>query len=139
MSVFCLDASVFLDSVLPTANYGRFAAAQPAVSSELLRLEANRTIDRMRVRGELAPDAAAVALAAIQVMLRSVELIPIDSSVLQRAAMAPPVPLGSLDSIYLATALLWAESTGQTVTLLTRDKALDLAARACGLQVRSTP
>lgn len=46
-----------------------------------------------------------------------------------------PVPLGTLDAVHLATALLWQETRGDELVLATHERALALAARASGLHV----
>jgi len=48
-----------------------------------------------------------------------------------------PVPIGTLDAIHLATALLWRERAG-TLEMATHDAALGAAARAFGFHVRGT-
>ena len=46
-----------------------------------------------------------------------------------------PTELGTLDAIHLATALLWTETTGESLAMATHDAALAIAARAHGLAV----
>jgi hypothetical protein len=46
-----------------------------------------------------------------------------------------PTELGSLDSIHLASALLWKEMTGADLVMATHDTALGLGAHAHGLTV----
>ena len=47
-----------------------------------------------------------------------------------------PMPLGTLDAIHLATALLWRDRTGPLPQLLTHDAALGAVARGFGFDVR---
>jgi len=54
---------------------------------------------------------------------------------LRRAAQPMPIPLGTLDAVHLATALLWQETRDEDLVLATHDRALALAARASGLHV----
>ena len=45
------------------------------------------------------------------------------------------VPLGTLDAMHLATALVWQDRTGQKAALATHDRSLGLAARSFGMTV----
>jgi hypothetical protein len=63
------------------------------------------------------------------------DLIPISSGILQRAAEPFPTLLKTLDAIHLATALNWAGQTQEPVTILTHDRPLSIAASACGFSV----
>ena len=47
-----------------------------------------------------------------------------------------PMPLGTLDAVHLATALIWRDGMGPLPTMATRDTALGLAARAFGFDAR---
>lgn len=54
--------------------------------------------------------------------------------VLRRASQPMAVPLGTLDAIHLATALLWRETRGLDLVVTTHDRALATAARSHGLR-----
>ena len=58
--------------------------------------------------------------------------------VLGRAGEPLPTPLGTLDAIHLATALVWRDRTGDPLVIATHDVALGLAARAFGFDVLGT-
>ena len=47
-----------------------------------------------------------------------------------------PMPIGSLDAIHLATALIWRDRMGPLPEVATHDTALGAAARAFGFEVR---
>jgi hypothetical protein len=49
-----------------------------------------------------------------------------------------PTPLGTLDALHLATALIWRDRMGSLPTLATHDATLGLAARTFGFDVRGT-
>jgi hypothetical protein len=53
---------------------------------------------------------------------------------LTRASEPLPTPLGTLDALHLATALVWRERTGQALTMATHDRDLALAARLFGIE-----
>lgn len=49
-----------------------------------------------------------------------------------------PMPIGTLDAIHLATALIWRDRMGPLSELATHDSVLGAAARAFGFDVRGT-
>jgi hypothetical protein len=55
--------------------------------------------------------------------------------VLNRATEPLPMPLGALDALHLATALVWRDRMGPLPTMATHHTALGLAARAFGFEV----
>ena len=108
------------------------------MSSELLRLECLRTIDRARIRERLADAEVAERRAAILEHVDSFELIRLDTRVMERAAEAFPTTLGSLDAIHLASAVL-ARADEPDLALATHDGQLATAARAMGFRVLGAP
>jgi hypothetical protein len=46
------------------------------------------------------------------------------------------MPLGTLDALHLATALIWRDRIGPLAAVATHDAALGVAARAFGFEVR---
>ncbi|HUP19251.1 MAG TPA: VapC toxin family PIN domain ribonuclease, partial [Gemmatimonadota bacterium] len=68
-------------------------------------------------------------------ILEWIETVRVTDAVLLRASRPMPVSLGTLDSIHLATALLWTERTGDELAVATHDRALARGARAFGLRV----
>jgi predicted nucleic acid-binding protein len=105
------------------------------VSSELIAVESARTIDRLRLQGALTTEEAARSLQEITEWLEAFDLVLLRPPVLRRAGEPMPVPLGTLDAIHLATALVWRDRMGPVATLATHDAALGLAARAFGFGV----
>ena len=106
------------------------------VSSELISVECARTIDRLRLQGALTVEEAALRVRSIADWLEAIDLVLIRPPVLDRACAPLPTPLGTLDAIHLATALIWRERMGALATILTHDGALALAARSFGFDVR---
>jgi predicted nucleic acid-binding protein len=104
------------------------------VSSELIRLECLRTIDRARVRLRLDDRQIAHYRADVLEAIDAFSLVALDSVVLERAAEPFPTALGSLDAIHLASALLARESF-DGLAFATHDDELGTAARATGFQV----
>jgi predicted nucleic acid-binding protein len=130
-----VDTSVLLRVVfgepdaLPT--WGRIARP---LSSELVRIEALRTLDRKRLRDRLGDRAVAERRAAILQTIDAFELVPLEAAILERAADPFPTSLGTLDALHLATALAVRNQVDDLV-LATHDERLGLAARAMGLPV----
>jgi uncharacterized protein len=132
-----LDASVVLRLTLGQAGAVR-AKWRRAFSSELLTTELFRTVDRLRVLGLDAAQAVRLR-SALDENLAQIEMIRLDSAVLRRAAGSFPTPLGTLDAIHLATALMYFENTGEELVMLTHDRQLAAASLASGLQVYPAP
>ena len=105
------------------------------VSSAVVMTECLRTLDRLRLRAGLPDAEVATRRATILALIASLNLVEIDSTVLERAAQPMPTELGTLDAIHLATALLWKDETRTDLTMATHDAALALGARAHGLHV----
>jgi predicted nucleic acid-binding protein len=108
------------------------------VSSELMAVESARTIDRLRLHGSLSADEAAVRVRLISEWLEAIDLVLLRPPVLSRASEPMPMPLGTLDAVHLATALIWRDRMGPLATMATHDTALGSAARAFGFEVLGT-
>lgn len=106
------------------------------ISSELLAIESARTIDRLRIQGALTITEAAERTAAVNEWLEAIDLVLLRPPVLSRASDPMPVPLGTLDAIHLATALVWRDRIGSLSEIVTHDSTLGAAARAFGFDVR---
>jgi predicted nucleic acid-binding protein len=137
VTVAYLDASIVLRAVL--GEPGRLAAwggISHALTSAITEIECLRTLDRGVMRGLLDPTIAAERRAAVYEVLRRTEVVDLSRPVLARAGAAFPAPLGTLDALHLATALLWQEraATGD-LAFATHDVGLALAARSSGLTV----
>ena len=130
-----LDSSVLLRVIL--GEPGRLDAWQTidaAVSSELLRIECLRTIDRARIQLDLADEAVAQHRADVLEALEAIDMIPLDAPILQRAAEPFPTLLGTLDALHLASALAVREQF-DGLLFTTHDAALGTAARSMGFAV----
>jgi len=106
------------------------------VSSELIAVESCRTIDRLRLQGSLTTEEAVIRLRAVTEWLEAIDLVLLRPLVLSRASEPLPMPLGTLDALHLATALIWRDRMGSPLTVATHDTALGLAAQAFGFDVR---
>jgi uncharacterized protein len=131
-----VDASVLLRVALGQPNaLPEWRHIDRGVSSALVSTESLRTLDRLRLRAGLSDIEMARRRSAILALIDSLEIIEIDSLVLDRAAQPMPTELGTLDAIHLASALLWHDATGEDLTMATHDRALGVAAQAHGLKV----
>lgn len=131
-----VDASVLLRVALRQPDaLAQWRQIQQGVSSALVMTESLRTLDRLRLRANLADTEVASRRATILQLIASLELVEIDAVVLDRAAQPMPTELGTLDAIHLATALLWKEMSRVDLVMATHDGALGLAAQAYGLPV----
>jgi predicted nucleic acid-binding protein len=134
-----VDSSVLLRVALGQRNaLPEWHAIDRAVSSALIITESLRTMDRVRLRVNLSDVEVARRRSTILALLDSLELVEIDSIVLDRAAQPMPTELGTLDAIHLASALLWKDAMGVDAFMATHDSALGLAARAHGFKVLGT-
>lgn len=134
MNVY-VDSSVLLRIVLGEPDRLRiWPTITNAVSSELIRLECLRTIDRARIRLGLEDQHIAKYRADLLEAVDAFSLVALDSIVLERASEPFPTALGSLDAIHLASALLVRDDLDGLV-FATHDDALGMAARATGFQV----
>jgi predicted nucleic acid-binding protein len=129
-----LDSSALLRLVLREPGaLDELRTADTLVSSELIAVECPRTIDRLRLQGTLSLEEAVARRDAVAGWLEAVDLVLLQRSVLARASEPLPTPLGTLDALHLATALLWREQTGKDLVMATHDGGLALGARAFGL------
>lgn len=134
-----IDSSVLLRVALRQQNaLTQWARVERGVSSALILTESLRTLDRARPRAGLPDLEVARRRSTILALIDSLELVEIDSIVLDRAAQPMPTELGTLDAIHLASALLWKDATGIEPVMATHDTALGLAAQAHGLKVLGT-
>jgi len=128
-----LDTSVVLRVLvdqLPTlAGWGNWAEAY---SSDLMSVEARRTIDRLRLAAALDDVGVADAQAELARIERSLGRIRLTRSVLARAAQPMATAVRTLDAIHLASALLLRERHRDDLLFATHDRRQAISARALG-------
>ena len=130
-----VDSSVVLRVVLAQPDaLDSWQAITRAITSELTRVECLRSIDRARMRFGLSDDAVADQRADLLAVLNGVEVVPLTSAVLDRAAEPFPTLIGTLDAIHLASAGLIRDAVSD-LGFATHDRELAVAARATGFQV----
>ncbi len=127
----------------------RFVLAQPqtltewhqleaGVTSELTRTECLRVIDRIRVSTTTAEELIERLMRNAETILRRMELVPLQSQVIERAALPLPVALTTLDALHLASAMDYRVSQSaneRPLVFATHDRQLAKAARAMHFDV----
>lgn len=134
MTVY-IDTSVVLRVLFhepnPVALWGMW---DDAWSSSLWRVEALRTVDRLRLSGNLSDGDVADLVRDIRVVDETLSIRRLDDGIMQRASESFPTVVGTLDALHLATAL--AISGFQMIdSFLTHDLQLGTAARSVGFEV----
>ena len=138
MTVY-LDTSVVLRILTGQSGaWDGWAQWESAYSSDLLGLEARRTLDRMRLEGALDDEAVAGAQEGLALIEASIGRIPLSRLLLARAALPMAVVVKTLDAIHLASALRLAELRRKPVLFVTHDAKQALAARTLGLSCAGT-
>jgi hypothetical protein len=102
-------------------------------SSEILKVEARRVLDRLRLEAFLDDEMSALAHEELARIEQSIGFIGLTSAVLGRAKAPMPTVVKTLDAIHLASALLFQERRGETVTFASHDRQQTTAARVLGL------
>ena len=132
-----VDASVLLRVILEAPErLPEWPSVDEGVSSELLRVECRRALYRVRSLDALDDERLVTAFDASDALYTKIEFAVLNRAVLRRASDLFPTPLGTLDAIHLATALLWQDDANRPLdAFLTHDLELGRAARAMGLRV----
>jgi predicted nucleic acid-binding protein len=134
MTVY-VDTSIVLRILLHEPNpLGTWGQWTKAYSSALWRVEALRTVDRLRLTHEISDAEVAELVRDIQITHETFAIHPITNQVLQRASETFPTVVGTLDALHLATALSIREIENVHL-LLTHDPQLATAARSLGFEV----
>jgi predicted nucleic acid-binding protein len=131
-----VDTSVVLRVLMgaedPIDCWGKW---ERAYVSTLVRTEFFRTVDRLRLAGELGDEDRVQLRQNFEIFWRTCHRIPVSVGVLSRAEEPFPTVLGTLDALHLSSLLLAQQSEGIELTLLTHDLQLGRAALACGIRV----
>jgi predicted nucleic acid-binding protein len=131
-----IDTSALLRIVLREAGaLDELRSYDGLVSSDLIVVESMRTIDRLRLQGSLTAEEAAGRRRIVNDWLEAIDLVLIRPPVLSRASEPMPMPLGTLDAMHLATALIWRDRVGPLPAIATHDSMLGTAALAFGFDV----
>jgi len=110
-------------------------SVRDGVASALAEVECLRTLDRLRLRNAIDDDEVSVRREAVYWLFEEIEIVEPTRSVLARASLHLPIPIGTLGAIHPATAMLWRESSSAGLAFATHDAALAIAARSSGFRV----
>ncbi len=134
MTVY-LDTSVVIRVLFHEANplnlWGKW---DKAFSSSLWRVEALRTVDRLRLSGDLSDEEVADLSGDLRITHETLLIQPLSNPILQRASESFPTVVGTLDALHLSTALAIREFEALDL-FLTHDLRLGTAARSLGFEV----
>ena len=134
MTVY-VDTSVVLRILFHEPNWvAVWRRWNKAYTSALWRVEALRTVDRLRLTHQISDTEVAQLVRDIQITHETFAIHPVTNQVLQRASETFPTVVGTLDAIHLATALSIREIENVDL-LLTHDSQLATAARSLGFEV----
>ncbi len=129
-----IDSPVLLRVVLgEPGRLGEWESIESGVSSVLAEVECLRVLDRLHLQKSIVDEVYEERRSAVFDLLSRLELVEISRPVLTRAASAFPTPLGTLDAIHLATAILWRDLKTPALVMATHDKALYSAALSLGM------
>lgn len=133
---------VYLDtSVVLRVLFGQepawegWARWEEAWASELMGLEARRSIDRLRLASALDDKGVAHAHQSLMRIEGGVGTVRLGAVVLREAARPMPTIVKTLDAIHLATAVLLIEEIASRLTFVTHDSQQATAAQALGMNV----
>jgi len=131
-----LDSSVLLRVVLgQRGRLKEWRAVDEGIVSALAEVECLRTLDRLRLRGAITDQDLSIRREAVYRLLEEIEIVEPTRPILSRASLPLATPVGTLDAIHLATAMLWRETSTADMVFATHDAALGIAARASGFTV----
>ena len=107
------------------------------LSSQLIEVESFRAVDRERLLGSLDDAQTAIKRKELGQLLAMLDLVPIDTLVIERARSSFAVNVRALDALHVATAeVLVAEASGEPLEFWTHDQRQAIAAMSRGLTVR---
>lgn len=128
-----LDTSVLLRVLLRQKGALRsWNRWEEVWSSEILKVEARRVIDRLRLESAFDDESTARVHEDLIRLEASIGFIRLEPAVLRRASQPMPTVVKTLDAVHLASALLFREQRGEPLTFLSHDGQQVLAARAFG-------
>lgn len=112
-------------------------AGDRVLASRLIEIESFRAVDRERLLGSLDDSQTAIKRKELGELLAMLDLVPIDTTVIERARSSFAVNVRALDAIHVATAeILVAEASGELLEFWTHDQRQATAALSRGLTIR---
>jgi predicted nucleic acid-binding protein len=130
-----VDTSIVLRVLLREPNPVRiWGEWKKAYASSVWRVEALRTVDRLRLIHEITDTEVAELVQEIQTVHETFAIYPVTNQILQRASETFPTVVGTPDAIHLATALSIRELETMDC-VLTHDAQLGTAAKSLAFRV----
>lgn len=137
MNLAFVDTSVVLRQVLGERGaYPRLEKFDKLYASELMRVEALRTIDRLRIQNAWPQEEVALRVRLLAAVSALINLVPIQQPILRRASEPFQTIVGTLDAIHISTAVLAQEQLKKSLLFLTHDERQGFAAEAAGLEAQ---
>jgi|SRR6056297_289683 predicted nucleic acid-binding protein len=129
-----LDSSVLLRHILlGDSAIKHVLACERIISSELLEIECRRVLHRYRMEGDLDDAGFITARRRLDDILSGISLLALSVSV-KKMSMEPfPVSVKTLDSLHLASALIYSEvKPDEKLLIFSFDKTLNRCGQALG-------
>jgi predicted nucleic acid-binding protein len=129
-----VDSSVLLRVVLnESKRLAAWSRITTAVSSELIRVECLRVLDRLRLSSAMDDRELSRRRATTLEVLEGFELVRVNRAIIERASDPFPTLLRTLDALHLASALL-VRSRYKSIRFATHDDELADAALGLGFK-----
>jgi predicted nucleic acid-binding protein len=131
-----LDSSAFLRWLLGSKQIIKgFLKWKECYSSELLWIEVNRVLNRLRLESEITDEEFGILYNDFSEFYKSIYVIEMSALVKEKASGIFPTVIGTLDALHLASAmLLQSEKKEKQIILFTHDKQLATGAIAMGIE-----
>lgn len=130
-----LDTSIVLRHILGEAHsYPKLESFGKLYASELMRVEALRAIDRLRIQNKWFEEEVATRVRLLNAVCAAINIIPLQSAILRRASDPFPILVRTLDALHISTALLAQLQLEGPLLFLTHDRKQGLAVVASGME-----
>ena len=131
-----VDTSVLLRHVLRQPGALRdLTAIDGGYTSAITQLECARTLDRLRLAGELDDVELSASRGAVRELIARLNVLELEANLLERASMPFPTTVRTLDAIHLASALVLREDGRLSLAFASHDLQQRTAAQAIGFHL----
>lgn len=132
-----LDTSIVLRHILGEPHsYPGIEKFKKLFASELVRVEALRAIDRLRIRNAWPEEEVATRVRLLTAVGSVIHMIALQPPILHRASEPFSTIVGTLDALHISTALLTELQVGEPMLFLTHDRRQGLAAEVAGMETK---
>jgi predicted nucleic acid-binding protein len=135
MSAYYVDSSVLLRYLFSEENALDFPSTWDLISSDLLRVECFRALDRIHKLNQRTAEQILAARTCFYRMVSRINFIDVNRDTMERAAQSFELPIKTLDAIHLSTALLYREEFDKSLVVLTHDLQFSRAAQSMNFEV----